>query len=225
MNILCLCVFLFFFCPMKCTQKSSCIQPKSGHDWLCQWYSCARRRRTRRWVAVGRQGWLLMASHAPTSSVTSCSNRYMLRSWPAASSKDTVPDERSGLNSGTSLRNPQMWERVHVGFGGTGRKRKGPCTKQCAWRKHGSSNTLPGGSMPPEAPKHCKLQSRRDAPQMAILEAPCAQNAPGRSTNAPTGSIATSEIPLVSHSHFSGLTILGQKLRGSSYRGLFSRRG
>ena len=40
----------------------------------------------------------------------------------------------------------------------------------------------PGGSMPSEAPKHCKIQSRRDAPKMAILEAPCAQNAPGRST-------------------------------------------
>ena len=40
----------------------------------------------------------------------------------------------------------------------------------------------PGGSMLSEAPKHCKIQSRRDAPKMAILEAPCAQNAPGRST-------------------------------------------
>ena len=42
---------------------------------------------------------------------------------------------------GVKLRNPQMWERAHVGFGGTGRKRKGPCTKQCVWRKHGSSDT------------------------------------------------------------------------------------
>ena len=37
--------------------------------------------------------------------------------------------------------NPQMWERARVGSGGTGRKRKGHCTKQCAWRKHGSCNT------------------------------------------------------------------------------------
>ena len=43
----------------------------------------------------------------------------------------------------------------------------------------------PGRSMPSEAPKHCKIQSRRDAPKMAILEAPCAQNAPGRSTMRP----------------------------------------
>ena len=35
------------------------------------------------------------------------------------------------------LGNPQMWER-HVGFGGTARMHKGPCTKQCAWRKRGS---------------------------------------------------------------------------------------
>ena len=31
---------------------------------------------------------------------------------------------------------PQIWERAHVGFGVTGRKCKGPCMKQCAWRKH-----------------------------------------------------------------------------------------
>ena len=43
----------------------------------------------------------------------------------------------------------------------------------------------PGGSMPSEAPKHYKIQSRRDAPKMAILEAQCAQNAPGRSTMRP----------------------------------------
>ena len=40
----------------------------------------------------------------------------------------------------------------------------------------------PGGSMPSQTLKHCKIQSRKDAPKMAILEAPCAQNAPGRST-------------------------------------------
>ena len=62
--------------------------------------------------------------------------------------------------------NAQLWERPHVGFGGTERKRKGPCTKQCAWRKH---------------VKH----SRRDAPKVAILEAPCAQNLPGRGTMRP----------------------------------------
>ena len=40
----------------------------------------------------------------------------------------------------------------------------------------------PGGSMPSQTLKHCKIESRRDAPKMAILEAPCAQNTPGRST-------------------------------------------
>ena len=38
----------------------------------------------------------------------------------------------------------------------------------------------PGGSMPSQTLN--KTQSRKDAPRMAILEAPCAQNAPGRST-------------------------------------------
>ena len=52
----------------------------------------------------------------------------------------------------------------------------------------------------------CKRQSRRDAPKLAVLEAPCAQHAPGRSNyNAPTGSIATQkphfgDIPLLSGS-------------------------
>ena len=40
----------------------------------------------------------------------------------------------------------------------------------------------PGGSMPSQILQHCKTQSRKDAPEMAILEASCAQNAPGRST-------------------------------------------
>ena len=35
----------------------------------------------------------------------------------------------------------QRWERAHVGFAGTGRKRKRPCMKQCAWRKHGLCDT------------------------------------------------------------------------------------
>ena len=40
----------------------------------------------------------------------------------------------------------------------------------------------PGGSMPSQTLKHCKIQGRRDAPKMAILEAPCAQNPLGGST-------------------------------------------
>ena len=45
---------------------------------------------------------------------------------------------------------PQMWERVQVGFGSTGKKRKGPCTKQCAWRKHGSCDTRLAEACPPK---------------------------------------------------------------------------
>ena len=45
---------------------------------------------------------------------------------------------------------PQMWERAQVGFGGTGRKRKGPCTKQCAWRKHSPCDTRLAEACAPE---------------------------------------------------------------------------
>ena len=44
----------------------------------------------------------------------------------------------------------EMWERVQVGFGSTGKKRKGPCTKQCAWRKHGSCDTRLAEACPPK---------------------------------------------------------------------------
>ena len=48
------------------------------------------------------------------------------------------------------LGKPQMWERPHAGFGGTRSKRKGPCTKQCAWRKHGSCDTRLAEACPPK---------------------------------------------------------------------------
>ena len=60
----------------------------------------------------------------------------------------------------------------------------------------------PGGSMPSEAPKHCKIQSRRDAPKMAI---PCAQNAPGRSTMRLPEALLPRN-PTWESPHFSGLT-------------------
>ena len=59
--------------------------------------------------------------------------------------------------------------------------------------------------MPSKAPKHCKIQSRRDAPKMAILEAPCAQNAPGRSTMRPPETLLPRN-PTWESPHFSGLT-------------------
>ena len=68
----------------------------------------------------------------------------------------------------------------------------------------------PGGSMPSEAPKHCKIQRRRDAPKMAILEAPCAQNAPGRSTMRPPEALLPRN-PTWESPHFSGLTKKGPR--------------
>ena len=75
-----------------------------------------------------------------------------------------------------------MWEWAHVGFGGRRRQRNGPCTKHA-----------PRGST-----KHCKIYKKgRDAPKVAILEAPCAQM-PGRSITRPPGALLP-ETPLGSH--------------------------
>ena len=50
----------------------------------------------------------------------------------------------------TMIEEPQMWERAQVGFGGTGRKRKSPCTKQCALQKHGLCDTRLAEACPPK---------------------------------------------------------------------------
>ena len=55
---------------------------------------------------------------------------------------------RQGITS-IARWNP-MWERAHVGFGGTGRKCKNPSTKQCAWRKHGLCETRVAEACPPQ---------------------------------------------------------------------------
>ena len=47
-----------------------------------------------------------------------------------------VPDVPGLTPMSRQVGKPQMWERAHVGFGGTRRKRKGPCMKQCLWQKH-----------------------------------------------------------------------------------------
>ena len=73
----------------------------------------------------------------------------------------------------------------------------------------------PGGSMPSEAPKHCRIQSRRDASKMAILEAPCAQNARGRSTMRPPDALLPRN-PTWESPHFSGLTRRCKQLRSRS---------
>ena len=72
----------------------------------------------------------------------------------------------------------------------------------------------PGRSMPSEAPKHCKIQGRRDAPKMAILEAPCAQNAPGRSTLPPLETLLPRN-PTWESPHFSGLTKKDTSIKNS----------
>ena len=86
-----------------------------------------------------------------------------------------------------------------MGFGGTGRKCKGPCMKQCAWRKHGLCD------MRLAEENWKKKQSRRGAPKVAILQAPCAQNEPGRSTMRPPEAMLPRN-PTWESSHFSGLT-------------------
>ena len=68
-----------------------------------------------------------------------------------------------------------------MGFGGTGRKRKGPCTKQCAWRKHGSSNTRLAEACPPKLQNTVKYRVeemrpkwpfwKHRAPKMHLVEA------------------------------------------------------
>ena len=62
-------------------------------------------------------------------------------------------------------RRPQMWERAQVGFGGTERKRKGPCTKQCAWRKHGSSDTRLAEACPPKLRNTAKYRVEEMRPK------------------------------------------------------------
>ena len=79
---------------------------------------------------------------------------------------------------------PQMWERVQVGFGSTGKKRKGPCTKQCAWRKHGSCDTRLAEACPPKLWNTVKYRVEKmrpkwpfwkhRAPKMRLVEAQCA---------------------------------------------------
>ena len=82
------------------------------------------------------------------------------------------------------VRRPQMWERVQMGFGSTGKKRKGPCTKQCAWRKHRSSDARLAEACPPKLRNTVKYSVeemrpkwpfwKHRAPKMRLGEAQCA---------------------------------------------------
>ena len=104
-----------------------------------------------------------------------------------------------------SVRSPRMWEQAHVGFGGTGRKRKGPCTKQCAWWRHGSSDTRLAEACPPKLRNTVKYRVEEMRPKWPFLEVPCAQNALGRSTMRPPEALLPRN-PTWESPHFSGLT-------------------
>ena len=67
-----------------------------------------------------------------------------------------------------------------------------------------------GGSWVGETLKHCKIQSRKDAPKMTILEAPRAQNAPGGSTMRLPEALLPRNPPWES-SHFWGLTASAER--------------
>ena len=88
------------------------------------------------------------------------------------------------------------------GAQGTGGSAKTPCTKQCSWRKHCSCDTHLAQACPP---KLCEIKSRRDAPRVAILEALCVRNAPGRGTERPPEALLPRN-PVWESSHFSNLT-------------------
>ena len=70
---------------------------------------------------------------------------------------------------------PQKWERAHVGFGGTGRKRQGSCMKQWAWRKHCLCDTRLAEVCPPKLSNTVTYRVEEMRPKVGILEAPCAQ--------------------------------------------------
>ena len=120
-----------------------------------------------------------------------------------------------------------MWERrAHdiVGFGSTGRKRKGPCTKQCAWRKHGSCDTCLAEACPPKLWNTVKMSEKKRCAQSGHFgSAPCAQNGPGRSTMRLPEALLPRN-PTRASSHFSGLTNEGgighyiQEIRGHYLR-------
>ena len=96
-----------------------------------------------------------------------------------------------------------MWGRAHVGFGGTGSKRKAPARNNASGGSTARATRALAEASPPKLLN--TAQGRRDAPKVAILEAPCAQNAPGRSTMRPPDALLPRN-PTWESSHFSGLT-------------------
>ena len=70
--------------------------------------------------------------------------------WMKSNSVKHLPVNGEKWMVATKIGRPQIWEQAHVGLGGKWRKRKGPCKKQCAWRKHGSCDTLLAEACPPK---------------------------------------------------------------------------
>ena len=103
------------------------------------------------------------------------------RSWKTTAVAKYYGFEHHAFFSSTEVGRPQMWERVQVGFGSTGKKRKGPCTKQCAWRKHGSCDTRLAEACPPKLWNTVKYRVeemrpkwpfwKHRAPKMRLVEA------------------------------------------------------
>ena len=103
-----------------------------------------------------------------------------------------IPSETPKCGSG------RMWD-----LGGRGRERKGPCTKQYAWRKHGSSDARLAEACPPKLRNTVKYRVeemrpkwpfwKHHAPKMRLVEAQCAHRK-HCSPEIPLGSHPTSRV-------------------------------
>ena len=158
------CFFLLIICEFS---VNGSYFPRTG-----PFMGCESRKRGSHWAPsdmLGPEG----VAMAPVPQEAGSSWRIAM--WPPFAQLDWAAQRDNGTERSAA-------SRAHVGnrkcgsgpmwdLGSTGRKRKGPCTKQCAWRKHGSWR------------KHALLssetlkntESRRDAFKMAILEASCAK--------------------------------------------------
>ena len=111
-----------------------------------------------------------------------------------------------------------MWERVQ-GIWEHREETQRPLHETMCLAEAWLMRHAPGGSMPSRTLKHCKMQSRNAAPKMAILEAPCAQNAPGGSTMRLPEALLPRN-PTWESSHFSGLTIREYSLKTPKFVGM-----
>ena len=101
---------------------------------------------------------------------------------------------------------PQMWKWAQLGSGGTERKRKGPCTKQCAWRKHGSCDTRLAEACAPKLWNTAKYSVEEMRPKWPFWKHRAPKMATGRSTIRPPEALLAWN-PTWESPHFSGLSI------------------